>query len=39
MAGREPKAPKDWTPRIPPTGSDDSGGPPAVKTEPEPHAA
>jgi len=39
MAGREPKAPKDWTPRIPPSGSDDAGGTPAVKTDPEPNAA
>jgi cell division protease FtsH len=39
MAGREPKAPKDWTPRIPPSGSDDAGSPPAVKVDPEPNAA
>jgi cell division protease FtsH len=39
MAGREPKAPKDWTPRIPPSGSDDAGAPPAVKVDPEPNAA
>jgi len=40
MAGREPKAPKDWTPRIPPSGSDDAaGGTPAVKVDPEPNAA
>jgi hypothetical protein len=35
----EPKAPKDWTPRIPPSGSDDAGSPPAVKVDPEPNAA
>ena len=39
MAGREPQAPKDWTPRIPPSGNDDAGGTPAVKTDPEPNAA
>jgi cell division protease FtsH len=39
MAGREPTAPKDWTPRIPPSGNDGSGGTPAVKTDPEPNAA
>ena len=39
MAGREPKAPKDWTPRIPPSGNDDAGGTPAVKTDPAPNAA
>jgi cell division protease FtsH len=39
MAGREPTAPKDWTPRIPPSGNDDAGGTPAVKTDPEPNAA
>jgi cell division protease FtsH len=39
MAGREPNAPKEWTPRIPPSGSDDAGAPPAVKVDPEPNAA
>jgi cell division protease FtsH len=39
MAGREPSAPKDWTPRIPPSGSEGGGGTPAVKTEPEPNVA
>jgi cell division protease FtsH len=33
MAGREPRAHKDWTPRTPPSGSDGSGGAPAVKPE------
>jgi len=40
MAGKEPRPPKDWTPRIPATGSDNgSGGTPAVKTDAAPHAA
>jgi cell division protease FtsH len=40
MAGREPRPPKDWTPRIPPTGGDKpGGGSPAVSTEPAPSAA
>jgi cell division protease FtsH len=30
MAGRAPRPPKDWTPRIPPSGSGGSGGTPAV---------
>jgi cell division protease FtsH len=38
MAGREPRPPKDWTPRKPPSG-DGSGGTPAVQTEPTPSAA
>ncbi len=34
MAGRAPRPPKDWTPRIPPSGGDDaSGGTPAVKAD------
>eukprot|EP01137_Pigoraptor_chileana_P026743 Opistho-2@8497 len=38
MAGREPRPPKDWTPRIPPaSGGDGSGG--AVATDPAPSAA
>ncbi|MDQ7974602.1 MAG: ATP-dependent zinc metalloprotease FtsH [Rhodocyclaceae bacterium] len=39
MAGREPRPPKDWTPRVPPTGSGGSGGTPAVKPDPAPTAA
>jgi cell division protease FtsH len=40
MAGKEPRPPKDWTPRIPVAGSDNgSGGTPAVKTDAAPHAA
>ena len=40
MAGKAPRPQKDWTPRIPPTsGGGDSGGAPAVATEPKPTAA
>ena len=41
MAGKEPRPPKDWTPRIPPaTGGDTGGGgPPAVKPDPAPTVA
>jgi cell division protease FtsH len=40
MAGKDPRPPKDWTPRIPTTGSDNgTGGTPAVKADPAPHAA
>ncbi len=40
MAGKEPRPPKDWTPRIPVAGSDSgSGGTPAVKPDAAPHAA
>lgn len=40
MAGKEPRPPKDWTPRVPVAGSDSgSGGTPPVKTDPAPHAA
>jgi cell division protease FtsH len=38
MAGREPRPPKDWTPRTP-TGGDSSGGAPAVQPDPAPTAA
>ena len=34
MAGRTPQPPKDWTPRIPPSGDGPSGGTPAVVTAP-----
>jgi cell division protease FtsH len=37
MAGKEPRPPKDWTPRIPPaTGGGSDGPPPAVKPDPAP---
>ncbi len=40
MAGKEPRPPKDWSPRIPPAGSDSgSGGTPAVAADAAPHAA
>ena len=39
MAGKEPRPPKDWTPRTPPSGGNGPGNPPAVKTEPSPTAA
>ncbi|CAA2104615.1 ATP-dependent zinc metalloprotease FtsH [Variovorax paradoxus] len=40
MAGRAPRPPKDWTPRIPPSGNGGgSGGTPAVSTDPAPNAA
>ncbi len=34
MAGKPPRAPKDWTPRTPPSAGGGSGGAPAVKPEP-----
>ena len=40
MAGKEPRPPKDWTPRIPSAGGDNStGGAPAVKPDAAPKAA
>ncbi|MEO7242350.1 MAG: ATP-dependent zinc metalloprotease FtsH [Variovorax sp.] len=39
MAGREPRPPKDWTPRTPPAGSGGPGGPTVVKPDPAPSAA
>ncbi|MEN9376044.1 MAG: hypothetical protein RL710_1201, partial [Pseudomonadota bacterium] len=40
MAGKEPRPPKDWTPRVPSTGSDSSGGgSSAVKPDAAPTAA
>ena len=40
MAGKEPRPPKDWTPRVPPAGSGGgSGGAPVVKPDPAPTAA
>ncbi|MDR6215102.1 ATP-dependent zinc metalloprotease FtsH [Paracidovorax wautersii] len=40
MAGKPPRPPKDWTPRTPSSGGDNSGGgTPAVATDPAPTAA
>ena len=39
MAGKEPRPPKDWSPRSPPTQGDGSGGTPVVAPNPEPTAA
>jgi cell division protease FtsH len=40
MAGREPRPPKDWTPRVMPAGGDGpSGGAPTVKPDAAPTAA
>jgi len=39
MAGKEPRPPKDWTPRSPSSGSGGSGGAPAVAAEPTPTVA
>ena len=39
MAGREPRPPKDWTPRTPSSGGDGSGGGTAVSTGAAPTAA
>ena len=41
MAGKEPRPPKDWTPRVPaaPTGGGTSGGTPVVTAEPVTTAA
>jgi cell division protease FtsH len=41
MAGKPPRPPKDWSPRIPPAGSDSSGGggAPVVKPDAAPTAA
>ena len=38
MAGKDPRPPKDWTPRTPPSGSGGSGGS-AVAADPSPTAA
>ena len=38
MAGKDPRPPKDWTPRTPPSGSDGTGGT-TVAPEPAPTAA
>jgi len=34
MAGRDPRPPKDWTPRAPSSGGSDSGGAPVVAVNP-----
>ena len=39
MTGKPPRPPKDWTPRNPSVGGGDSGGTPAVNTDPAPTAA
>jgi cell division protease FtsH len=39
MGGKPPRPPKDWSPRIPPAGSDNNGGTPVVKTDAAPTAA
>ncbi|MDP1529475.1 MAG: ATP-dependent zinc metalloprotease FtsH [Rhodoferax sp.] len=41
MAGKPPRPPKDWSPRVPPASSTDtgSGGTPAVNPDAAPHAA
>jgi cell division protease FtsH len=40
MAGKPPRPPKDWSPRVPPAGSDSgSGGAPVVKPDAAPTAA
>ena len=39
MAGRDPRPPKDWTPRVPPSGDGHGGGGAAVATGPAPTAA
>ncbi|MFM6986135.1 MAG: ATP-dependent zinc metalloprotease FtsH [Hydrogenophaga sp.] len=39
MAGKQPRPPKDWTPRTPSAGGGDGGGTPAVSADPAPSAA
>ncbi len=39
MAGKDPRPPKDWTPRTPSSGGGGSGGAPAVASEPAATAA
>ncbi len=39
MAGKEPRPPKDWAPRTPPSQGDGSGGTPVVTPSPAPTAA
>ena len=38
MAGKEPRPPKDWSPRVPSAGSGDGGSPPTATVSPEPAA-
>ena len=37
MDGKEPRPPKDWTPKTPSSGPDSGGAPPVI--EPAPNAA
>jgi cell division protease FtsH len=39
MAGKEPRPPKDWSPRVPSAGSGDAGSPPTASIAPEPAAS
>ena len=39
MAGKDPRPPKDWAPRTPPSQGDGSGGTPVVAPNPAPTAA
>jgi cell division protease FtsH len=39
MAGKEPRPPKDWTPRTPSSGSGGDGGAAAVSVDPAPTVA
>jgi len=39
MAGKDPRPPKGWTPRTPPSGGSGPGNPPPVKTDPAPTVA
>ena len=39
MAGKDPRPPKDWAPRTPPSQGDGSGGTPVVTPNPAPTAA
>jgi cell division protease FtsH len=36
MAGKEPRPPKDWSPRVPSAGPGDGGSPPTAEVTPEP---
>jgi cell division protease FtsH len=36
MAGKEPRPPKDWSPRVPSAGPGDGGSPPTATVTPEP---
>jgi cell division protease FtsH len=39
MAGKPPRAPKDWTPRVPPSSGDGGGSAPSVNSDPAASAA